>query len=169
MKKVLITLDYNSSPHNVAETGFSIARTLGFGITLQHVATDEIYFKLLDIVSVMGICSHGNNSNEIQKMGCELKELSVQFLNKTKFHLGDADVHTLFKDGGSNESVLELAKEIEADIIVIVMALHSRKWLHNKTLKSVAENVSLNSSIPVLIIPINKESISIIQHGKCVD
>jgi nucleotide-binding universal stress UspA family protein len=41
------------------------------------------------------------------------------------------------------------------------MALHSRKWLNNRTLESVAENVSLNSSVPVLIIPINKESIAI--------
>jgi nucleotide-binding universal stress UspA family protein len=161
MKKVLITLDYNPSPHKVAETGFSIAKTLGLGITLQHVPTDEIYFKLLDIVTIMGICSQRQISDEIQKMGAELKELSVQFLNKSKFHLGDANVHTLLKDGDSNESVLKLAKEIEADVIVIVMALHSRKWLNNRTLESVAENVSLNSSVPVLIIPINKESIAI--------
>ena len=51
MKKVLITLDYDSSPHKVAETGFSIAKTLGRDITLQHVATDELYFKILDIRS----------------------------------------------------------------------------------------------------------------------
>ncbi len=160
MKKVLITLDYDPSPHKVAETGFSIAKTLGFGITLQYVATDEIYFKLLDIVTIMGICSQRNSSDEIQKMGGELKELSVQFLNKSKFHLGDADVHTLLKDGDSNEAVIELAKKIEADVIVIVMALHSRKWVYNKTVESIAENVSLNSSVPVLIIPINKESIT---------
>lgn len=34
MKKVLITLDYDPSPHKLAETGFSIAKTLGLGITL---------------------------------------------------------------------------------------------------------------------------------------
>jgi nucleotide-binding universal stress UspA family protein len=159
MKKVLITLDYNRSPHKVAQTGFSIAKTLGFGITLQHVATDEIYFKMLDIVTFMGICSQRNNMDEIQKMGGELKELSVQFLNKSKFHKGDADVHTLLKDGENNEAVIELAKKIEADVIVIVMALHSRKWLKNKTVESIAENVSLNSIVPVLIIPINKETL----------
>jgi nucleotide-binding universal stress UspA family protein len=123
---------------------------------LQHVATDEIYFKLLDIVTIMGICSQKKSSVGIQKMGVELQELSVQFLNQSKLHLGDANVHTLLKNGDSNESVLELAKEIEADVIVIIMALHSRKWLKYKSLDSVTENISLNSSVPVLIIPTKK-------------
>lgn len=159
MKKVLITLDYDPSPHKVAETGFSIAKTLGLGITLQHITTDEIYFKLLDIVTIMGISSQRKTSDDLQKMGVELKELSVQFLNKSKLHLGDANVHTLLKDSDNNESVLELAKEIEADVIIIIMALRSRKWLKNKTLESATENISLNSSVPVLIIPTHKESI----------
>jgi nucleotide-binding universal stress UspA family protein len=158
MKKVLIILDYNTSPHKVAETGFSIAKKLGLGITLLHVATDEIYFKLLDIVTIMGICSQRKNIDEIKEMGIELKELSVQFLNKSKLHLGDANVHTLIKNGNNNESVLELAKETEADFIVIIMALHSRKWLNNKTLESITENVSLNSSVPGLIIPTMKKA-----------
>lgn len=161
MKKVLITLDYNPSPHKVAETGFSIAKTLGLDITLQHVATDELYYKLLDIVTIMGIYSQRKSRDGIQKMGVELKELSVQFLNKWKFHLGDANVHTLLKNGDSNKSILELAKKIEADVIVIIMALHSRKWLNNSALGSITENISLNSSVPVLIIPTNKESIAI--------
>ena len=156
MKKVLIALDYDPSPHKVAKTGFSIAKTLGLGITLQHVDTDELYFKLLDIVTIMGICSQKKSSDGIQKMGVELKELSVQFLNKSKIHLGDANVHTVLKDSDSNESVLALAKEIEADVIVVIMALHNRKWLNNKALECIAENISLNSSIPVLIIPTNK-------------
>ena len=161
MKKVLITLDYNPSPHKVAESGFSIAKILGLGITLQHVATDVLYFKLLDIVTIMGIYSQRKDSDDIQKMEVELKELSAQFLNKSKFHLGDASIHTLLKNGDSNESVLELAKEIEADVIVIIMALQNRKWITYRTLESTAENVSLNSSVPVLIIPTNKESVAI--------
>jgi len=155
MKKVLITLDYDPSPHKVAETGFSIAKILGLDITLQYVATDELYFKLLDIVTLMGIRSQRKSSDDIQKMGVELRELSVQFLNKSKLHLGDANVHTLLKDGDGNESVLELAKEIEADIIIIIMALHNRKWLNNRTLESITENISLNSSVPGLIISTN--------------
>ena len=158
MKKVLFTLDYDPSPHEVAKTGFSIAKTLGWGITLQHVATDELYFKLLDIVSIMGISSQKKSSDGIQKMGMELKELTVQFLNKSKIHLGDASVHTVLKDSDSNESVLALAKEIEADVIVIIMALCNRKWLNSRTLDCIAENISLNSSIPVLIIPTNKQT-----------
>ena len=161
MKKVLITLDYNPSPHKVAETGFSVAKTLGLGITLRHIATDEIYFKLLDIVTIMGICNQRNSTDGIQKMGVELQELSVQFLNQSKLHLGDAKVHTLLKDSDSNESVLELAKEIEADVIVIIMALNNRKLLNYNNLESITENNSLNSSVPALIIPANKESVAI--------
>jgi len=173
MKKVLITLDYNTSPHKVAETGFSIARKLGLGITLQHIATDEIYFKLLDIVTVMGICSQKKSSVGIQKMGVELQELSVLFLNQSKLQLGDVNVHTLLKDGDGNEVVLELAKKIKADVIVIIMALKSRKLLNYYNLESITENNSLNSSVPVLVIPKirnqtlkneNDESIKTVRH-----
>jgi len=161
MKKVLITLDYDPNPHKVAETGFSIAKSLGLGITLQHIATDELYYKLLDMVTIMGIYSQKKSSDLFHQTGVDRKELSLHFLNKSKFHFGNACVHTILKDGDGNESVLKIAKEFGADVIVIIMALHNRDWLQNRTLESVAENVSLNSSVPVLIIPTNKESIAI--------
>lgn len=157
MKKVLVTLDYEPSSHKMTEAGFSIAGTLGLDITLQHVATDELYFKLLDIATIMGICSQRKNNVAFQKTGAELQKLSVQFLNHSNLHLGDANVRTILKDGSGNEVVLEMAKKMEADVIVIIMASQSRKHLKYKTLDSVTENISLNSNVPVLIIPIRKK------------
>ena len=157
MEKVLVTLDYEPSSHKMTEAGFSVARALGLDITLQHVVTDELYFKILDIATIMGICNQKKNIAGLQKMRVELQELSVQFLNQSKLHLGNAIVHTLLKNGDSNETVLEMAKETEADVIVIIMALHNRNYLKYKILNSITENVSINSSVPVLIIPTKKK------------
>jgi nucleotide-binding universal stress UspA family protein len=151
MKKVLISLDYDPSAQKVAETGFSIAKTMGAEITLLHVAADPMYYAEIDHVTIMGFCSHMESRDEIAQKTIEPKEVSHQFLRKSKLHLGDDCVHTVFKEGDCVESILEAAKDLKAD--VIIMGSHSRKGLKNRVIGSVTENVLLNATIPVLIIP----------------
>ena len=40
MKKVLIALDYDPTAQKVAETGFSLAKTMGAEVILLHVISD---------------------------------------------------------------------------------------------------------------------------------
>jgi nucleotide-binding universal stress UspA family protein len=51
---------------------------------------------------------------------------------------------------------LESAKNLKADIIVL--GTHSRKWLENILMGSVAEKVLKNTTLPLFIIPTKKES-----------
>lgn len=44
MKKVLIALDYDQNAKKVAETGYSLAKTLGAEVIMLHVITDPIYY-----------------------------------------------------------------------------------------------------------------------------
>jgi nucleotide-binding universal stress UspA family protein len=80
-----------------------------------------------------------------------LKMASQYFLDQSKQHLGDVTIQTIVKEGDFAEAILNTAKEMDADIIV--MGSHSRKWLENIIMGSVTEKVLNHTSIPLFIIP----------------
>ena len=84
----------------------------------------------------------------------ELKNTSRDFLGKSKQHLGDDTIKILVKEGSIAESILEAAKELNADIIV--MGSHSRRWLENILMGSITEYVLHYTSIPLFITPTKK-------------
>ncbi|MFY8172530.1 MAG: universal stress protein, partial [Sphingobacteriaceae bacterium] len=74
-----------------------------------------------------------------------------KFLEKTKKHLGDENISIILKEGSSAEEILNIAKEIKADLIVI--GSHSKKWLDKLLIGSTTEKVLRHTEIPMLIIP----------------
>ena len=87
----------------------------------------------------------------------ELKTAAQCFLDKTKHDLGNEGIQTLVKEGDTVEQILDAAKNTKADIIV--MGTHSRKWLENILLGSVAEKVLYQSTIPLFIVPTKKTEV----------
>ena len=83
-----------------------------------------------------------------------LKNASLEYLDKSRQHLGDKTIQTIVKEGDFADSILETAKELNADIIVI--GSHSRKWLENIVMGSVTEKVLHHTSIPLFIVPTKK-------------
>ena len=61
---------------------------------------------------------------------------------------------TLVKEGSIAETILQVAEELNADIIV--MGSHSKRWLENMLMGSITEYVLHHSSVPLLIIPTKK-------------
>ena len=53
------------------------------------------------------------------------------------------------------DTILETAKEIGADIVV--MGSHSRRWLENILMGSVAEKVLRDTEIPLFIVPLKNK------------
>jgi hypothetical protein len=51
-KKVLIALDYNPTAQKVAETGFSMAKSMNAGITLFHVISYQAYYSALPSIFI---------------------------------------------------------------------------------------------------------------------
>ena len=144
MKKVLIALDYDPTAKKVAEVGFAMAKAMGAEITLIHVIVDLVTYSLTYL-----------NMGPLQSdSGMELKDASHQFLEKTKLYLGDMTIQTMIKEGDFSDSILETAKEINADCIV--MGSHSQKWLENIVMGSVTEEVLRKTTIPMFIIPTKK-------------
>jgi nucleotide-binding universal stress UspA family protein len=84
----------------------------------------------------------------------DLKKTSLDFLEKSKQHLGHENIKTLVKEGSIAETILEAAEELNADTIVI--GSHSKRWLENLLMGSITEYVLHHTSIPLLIIPTKK-------------
>ena len=84
-----------------------------------------------------------------------LKDASLQYLNKTKHHLGDETIQTLVNEGDIARTILNTAADQHAD--VIVMGSHSQRWLENIVMGSVTEKVVNHSSVPLFIIPTKKD------------
>jgi nucleotide-binding universal stress UspA family protein len=69
--------------------------------------------------------------------------------------LGNETIQTVLKVGEIAFTILETAKELNVDIIV--MGSHSRKWLESIIMGSEAKDVLKNTTIPLFIVPTKKQ------------
>jgi nucleotide-binding universal stress UspA family protein len=156
IQKVLIALDYDPTAQKVAETGFSLAKSMGAGIILLHVITDPVYYSSVEYSPIMGYTGFMDMGPLELASTDGLIKASRFFLDKTKDHLGDKTIQTLVKEGDFADSILKAAKEMHADIIV--MGSHSRKWLNEVLMGSVTEKVLHHTTIPLFIVPTKKHN-----------
>jgi len=152
--RVLIALDYDPTAQKVAEAGFLLAESMNAEVILLHVISDPVYYSSREYSPIMGFTGY-MEMGPLQSVNVDkLKIASQQYLDNSKKHLGDETIQTIVKEGDCAESILNAAKEMNADIIV--MGSHSRKWLENIIMGSVAEKVLHNTSVPLFIIPTKK-------------
>ncbi len=144
IKKILIALDYDPTAKKIAEMGFALAKSMGAEVILLHVVVDLVHYSL----------SYMNMGPLVLDSVVDLKDASLQFLEKTKKHLGDENIQTVVKEGDFADSILETSKSLHADLIV--MGSHSQKWLENILMGSVTEKVLHHTTIPLFIIPTKK-------------
>jgi nucleotide-binding universal stress UspA family protein len=154
IKKVLIALDYNPTSQKVAEAGYSLAKAIKAEVILLHVISEPVIYSSLDVMAA-GYSGYANL--ELLKLETVegREELSNRFLDKWKRQLGDKSIKTFAKEGGSSETIKEMAEKLHIDIIV--MGSHSQRWLENIVLGSVTEKVLHHTSIPLFIVPTKKQ------------
>jgi nucleotide-binding universal stress UspA family protein len=155
MKKVLIALDYDQSAQKVAEEGYKLAKAMVAEVVLLHVMTEPAYYASTAYSPVMGFGGFGDMDFLQPDIIEELKKVSINFLEKSKHHLGDDTIQTLIKEGNVADTINEAAKELHADIVVI--GSHSRKWLESIVMGSVTEKVLHHTLVPLFIIPTKKQ------------
>jgi nucleotide-binding universal stress UspA family protein len=154
MKKVLIALDYDPTAQKVAEAGFSLAKSMDAEIILLHVISEPVYYSSMEYSPVMGYTGY-MEMGQLQSVTIDrLKEASLKYLDKSRQHLGDSTIQTIVKEGNFADTILETAREVNADIIAI--GSHGRKWIENIIMGSVTEKVLHSTSIPLFIIPTKK-------------
>jgi nucleotide-binding universal stress UspA family protein len=152
MKKVLIAIDYNGSANKVAEEGYQLAVSLKAQVALVHVIADSSIYTVNNYSPIMGF--EGFDTTQSWQLAANLKKEANRFLHYMADQLsGDtgAAIETFVKDGEFAQSVLDTAKDWQADIIV--MGSHSHSGLERLFLGSVVENVLLHTTVPMYIIP----------------
>jgi len=150
--KLLIALDNNTGARHIAEAGYKLAEALHAHTVLLHVTSNATYYASPNYSPILGY-NNFNNAEAVQTdTGEKLKTAAEDYLDNVKWNLGDKTIETVVKEGDYAESILETAKEIKADMIV--MGTHSRKGLDKVLLGSVAEKVLRSSTIPLFIIPV---------------
>ena len=156
MKKVLIALDYDPNAQKVAELGFAMGKAMSAEVILMHVIGDPAFYSSTVYDPIMGFGGFVNTGMLDPDMVNNLKSESQQFLDKSKAHLGDDTIQTYIIEGDIADSIIEVAKELNID--VIVMGTHSRKWLENLVMGSVTEKVLRHTTTPLFIIPTKQEN-----------
>jgi len=144
IKRILIAMDYHPTALKVAEVGFKMAKAMKAEVVLLHVVINMLTYSLTYL--------------EMDPLKLEslkdLKQASQDFLEKSKKHLGDNMIQTIVKDGDFAVSILNTARELAVDIIV--MGSHSTKWLEEVVMGRVTNEVLQKTKIPILIIPTKK-------------
>jgi nucleotide-binding universal stress UspA family protein len=148
IKNVLIALDYNPTAQKIAELGFAFATAMHAKITLVTIYENYADYTPVIYDPIMGFTGYTESDKISQEL---ILTKSQKFLEKTKKHLGDENISIIVKEGSSAEEILNIAKEIKADLIVI--GSHSKKWLDKLIIGSTTEKVLKHSKIPMLIIP----------------
>jgi nucleotide-binding universal stress UspA family protein len=127
---------------------------MGAEVVLMHVLSEPVYYSSLEYSPIVGLNDSMNMGTFRTDTVEGLKEAAQHFLDKTKSHLKDKNIKTLLGEGETADSILESAKNLNADIIVL--GTHSRKWLENILMGSVAESVLKHSTLSLFIIPTKK-------------
>jgi nucleotide-binding universal stress UspA family protein len=151
MKKILIALDYNPTAQRVAEMGYALAKAMKAEVILLHVTEEPTYYTSFEYGPIMGFTGYINSDLLKIVEPEEVKKASFDFLNQTKKHLDDKNISTSVAEGEIAASIIKVAGESLADIIV--KGSHSRRWLEKILVGSVTEAVLRYSTIPLFIIP----------------
>jgi len=151
---VLIALDYDPTAKKVAEAGFALAKAMDAEVILLHVISDPVYYSSVEYSPIMGYSGYLALEPLVLEGTDGLKKASLQFLEKTRHHLGDTTIQIRVEEGDFGETILKTAKQLHADMIV--MGSHSHRWLDEILMGSVTEMVLHHTTLPLFIIPTKK-------------
>jgi len=156
MKKVMIALKNDASSKKVAETGFSIAKTMNADVVLVNVISNLVHqYTQKEFQPIAGSSNETDTYNAKVATAEKQKIATKKFLDKTKLQLGDEAIQTIVMEGDHSTSLLNYASDNNVDLLV--MGSRSYNSLDATVLGSVTEEVVHNTAIPVVLIPsINK-------------
>ncbi|MDR3697441.1 universal stress protein [Mucilaginibacter sp.] len=141
-KKILIATDDGPTSEIVAAKGFQLGKKLNAEIALVSVVDVTIL-----------VSEAGATSQELAEIIKNNYEKSQQILIEKIF--GDFKVWLFVEEGNPYEAILRVAKEWEADLIVL--GTHGRTGLSHLLMGSVSEKVIRHSTIPLFIVPIKHD------------
>lgn len=154
MKKVLIAIDYNPTSEKVVTDGYKLAKSLGAEVCLIHVITNLQYYGA-QYPAFMGFESMSLSYDP--KIHDEMKNIAKDYIATVASHVGDQGLKTHVAEGDTAKAILEYSTEWGADLIV--MGTHSHSAFEKLLIGTVANAVLEKTTIPVHMIPVNREKV----------
>lgn len=139
IRTILVPIEFHEGSAASLKNAVELASKVGAELTVLHVWQMPVY-----AFPVVG------TSIQVAELGKSIEKSAQQALDEmVKEHEGQGvTIRTVLRVGTPWEQILEVAREIDADMIV--MATHGRKGVPRALLGSVAEKVIRMSSVPVL-------------------
>lgn len=151
MKKILIALDNHENYYIISNKGNELAKALGASVALLHVFPDtnttspDAFSSLYPSMGTIDVQQSIEMANQLQAE-------SKKFLEQVKEELKNSEADIYTAEGDVADAILDIAKSIAADIIV--MGSHSRSGIEKIFMGNVAQKVLKHSHTPLFIVPV---------------
>jgi len=137
---ILVPTDGSACSDKAVNLAGNLAKKLSAGVHVlfaseTNYAGPWFYYLLDDVVA-----------NKVQRSGQAILERTAEKLRTA----GVVDVEAHFEEGHPGEVIVEMARRLEADLIV--MGTHGRRGLERALMGSVAREVANTTSIPLLLV-----------------
>jgi nucleotide-binding universal stress UspA family protein len=139
IKKILVPIDFSECARKALQYAIPFAKEHNASLTLAYVAVPTSYAGF-----EYGRSDYGYEAD--LRAGAE-KELAKLVADEVR---GEVNAESLVRSGSPVLEIVEIAKEIGADLIVI--STHGRTGLKHVLLGSVAELVVRQAPCPVLVV-----------------
>jgi len=146
MRKILCAVDFSGINQKIINYVINLAKNNGSKIYLLHVSEPPSAFLGDDFGPQI---ARDLKAETIKKERQKLDEITANI------KVVDVEVSIIHQQGSTVETILEVAKEREVDIIVL--GSHGRGVIANAIMGSTSEGVVNKSRCPVLIIPHSME------------
>lgn len=145
---MIAALDFSDANEPVIEATSKLARALGESVHLVHVVEPEPTYA-----------AYGFSPDQfpaMQQLQTESLARSETKLREIACAMNLPNVETKVLQGQPLHAILDYAKEVNADILVL--GSHGHGFLSSLLLGSVAEGCVRKAKIPSLIVPVKKRS-----------
>ena len=156
MKRILIAIDDKPGAQKVAESGYALARALRARVTIAFVIADLHHY------TGSGLPVMGFKGFTVDTAFRETKEQyaqAMEYLSCVKDHLADPTIRTSVLEGNPVRSLLHLATEWGADLIVAGSQRPHHFQDHH--LGEVSSDLLHQSTFPVLIVPTEDAQVAV--------
>jgi nucleotide-binding universal stress UspA family protein len=152
---IVYACDLDGKTQAAMELVLSLAKTHGAKVILMH-AIEPLNAQAANMINnyITEEVRDAMRKDAIKDINERMERLLTEFMEKYSEELSGLEIapETLIVNGAPSDSIQRIAKEKNADLIVMNSRTHGR--LSQMIIGSTANKVIHTSSIPVLVVPI---------------
>ena len=148
MNRVAVAIDFTDSSKQVLDKAIELTKALNGNLALVHVIEDTGMMSI-DYGPVEGL--NNINIEESMLLAEAMLKSSKEQMAKLKSSITGINVETEVLQGNIKDTIIEFAKEWNADIIVV--GAHSHTGFFHFLEGETSVKILHNTQIPVLVIP----------------